>query len=115
MNRIKEKILGVPRMYYLMTAFTVVTIYNKLSVETASDFSLERSLFSLQGAAGLSNTTIADNKTIGNDSLGNQTNKNSTEDIDNYYHGPRQLFGFSALLAVGLAYFSHWYMYRITH
>ena len=38
MNTIKEKILGVPRMYYLMTAFTVVTMYNKLSVETGSDF-----------------------------------------------------------------------------
>ena len=114
MNRIKETLLGVPRMYYLMTAFTVVTIYNKLSVETASDFSLERNLFSLQGEAGLGNTTIADNKTIGNDSLGNQTNK-IVEDIDNYYHGPRQLFGLSALLAVGLAFLSHLYMYRITH
>ena len=56
-------------MYYLLTAFTAVTIYNKLSVVTASDFSLERSLFSLQGAAaGLDNTTISDNKTIGNSS-----------------------------------------------
>jgi hypothetical protein len=115
MNRIKETLLGVPRMYYLMTAFTVVTIYNKLSVETASDFSLERHLLSLQGAEGLGNATIAENKTIGNDSFGNQTNKNSTEDIDNYYHGPRQLFGLSALLAVGLAYLSHLYIYRITH
>ena len=69
MNSIKEKLLGVPRMYYLLTAFTAVTIYNKLSVETASDFSLERSLFSLQGAAaGLDNTTISDNKIIGNSS-----------------------------------------------
>lgn len=115
MNNIKETLLGVPRMYYLMIAFTAVTIYNKLSVETASDFSLERSLFSFQGAEGTGNATIADNKTIGNDSLGNQTNKNSTEDIDNYYHGPRQLFGLSALLAIGLAYLSHLYMYRITH
>jgi hypothetical protein len=72
MNRIKETILGVPRMYYLMIAFTAVTIYNKLSVETAGDFSLERSLLSLQGAAaGLDNTTIADNVTISNNSLGN--------------------------------------------
>ena len=56
-------------MYYLLTAFAAVTIYNKLSVETASDFSLERSLFSLQGAAaGLDNTTISENKTIGNSS-----------------------------------------------
>ena len=72
MNRIKKTILGVPRMYYLLTAFTAVTIYNKLSVETAGDFSLERSLLSLQGAG---NTTIADNATIGNSlSLeGNQT------------------------------------------
>jgi hypothetical protein len=71
MNRIKEKILGVPSMYYLMTAFTVVTIYNKLSFETANDFSLDRHLLSLQGAAGPGNATIVDNKTIGNDSLGN--------------------------------------------
>lgn len=44
MNRIKEKLLGVPRMYYLLTVFTAVTIYNKLTMETASDFSLEKNL-----------------------------------------------------------------------
>ena len=71
----------------------------------------------MQGAASLlDNITIAsDNKTIGgNESLRNQNNGNK-EDIDNYYHGPRLLFGLSAVLAVGLAYLSHLYMYRITH
>ena len=45
---LKEKLRRVPRIWYLMTAFAVLYISDKVTHEVPAIFSLERSLLSLE-------------------------------------------------------------------